>query len=165
MNNKPPLDRDRLAERMRELGAQEHELYYYLKEELEQDIPVLPGLVLAQAVNAVRIRRGNDEWIDATTQELERLETEYNPWCGADPELLEAYRDFQQSGMSPQSLTAIAHAVQTNLLNTLVKLLDDGTAEGEFEDICWGLFEADAEGRATRKFTSLARYLCDEEDE
>lgn len=153
--------RERVEALLDELAVPVHERSFYLKEELQGDDPPLPGLVFEREVKQVLIGRNDTAWIEDSIAQLESLEAGSSQFlfCASDPQLLSAFRAFKVSGMDPSALSTIVNAAQENLLNAIVHLLEEGQAEDNFEDVQWGLFEVDEDGRPGRRLESLSRFL------
>jgi len=151
--------RERIEQLLEQLAVPTHERPFYLKDELEGDDPALPGLVLEREIKRVLIGRDETAWIDESIAQLEWLEQGGSPFCAPDPQLLAAFRAFKSSGLPPTILSTIVNVAQENLLNTWVRLLEDGQTEAGYDDVRWGLFEVDEDDCPGRKLVSLSRFL------
>ncbi|MBW8734042.1 MAG: hypothetical protein JF571_07020 [Asticcacaulis sp.] len=79
-----------------------------------------------------------------------------------------ALRRLLDLGCDPSDLTTVIRTMQWQLLFRLCYLLDDPELEGEdkpVDDLAWGLFEVDADGRPGRAVNGLHESVLDADPE
>jgi hypothetical protein len=135
-----PDDAETLAALFDRLGARDPRAW--ARSQVEEGIPQLHRfLFLRQAWSRV-LDADDTRWIqDAIADADDRPD-------GPDAGVGAALRRCVETGVSPRDLTVVARGLQAELLFRLCYLLDDPDLdEEELEDVAWGLFAVDDEGR------------------
>ena len=135
-----PTSENELATLFRELGAREPEQWAH--SQVTDGIPqLLRFLFLSQAWSSV-IAEGDGKWIDRTIEHSSRRPDA--PYAG----LGLALSRCRAKGVPDEDLTEIARCLQAEMLFAVAYLLD-GPESGPvpLEELSWGLFQMDEEGR------------------
>lgn len=135
----PKSERELIA-LFRELGAPYPE--QWAGSQVREEIPqLLRFLFLKNAWRCVT-EEGDSKWIDREVQDARQ--DPVAPYAG----LGLALSRCKDRGVSDEDLTEIARGLQAQMLFNIAYLLDDpGELPKSLEDVCWGLFQVDEDGR------------------
>ena len=145
---------DELTSLFRRLGAREPESW--AASEVEENIPQLARfLFLRQAWQ--RIVSEEDENWPSTLAQIEGVSSSA-PYAGVS----HALASLLEKGATQDELIDLVRGVQAQLLFDICYLLEDPMLEEpEVEDVWWGLFELDENGRPVRPIGGLHESVLD----
>jgi hypothetical protein len=139
-----PTSKEELIELFSEIGTDSPELW--AKSQIEEGIPqFLRLLFLKNAWDSIP-QEGDSRWIEQAISHSRRMPSA--PYSGLG-EILSACRE---KGVPDNDLTHMARCLQAQMLFTISYLLEGPTSYPDsIENISWGLFETDEEGRPLGK--------------
>ena len=136
-----PTSKDELTKIFTELRASSPELW--ARSQVEEGIPqLLRFLFLKNAWQCV-VDEGDSSWIEEEIKFAQNRPQE--PYAG----LGQALEKLRSQGVPNKDLTTIARCLQAQMIFSLAYLLDAGPSvqTEEIQDVTWGLFQVDDDGR------------------
>lgn len=145
---KLPLTEKELAELFRKLGARDPE--GWASSQVREGIPQLHRFLWLREAWKLIVSDDNYDWM---TTEIELAEARPNdPYAGVGL----ALKKCLDRGVDKEALNEIVRGKQAEFLFGLCYMLEDPNfSEEEVKDLCWGLFETDAEGRPAARIGAL----------
>ncbi|WP_443747374.1 hypothetical protein [Asticcacaulis solisilvae] len=150
-------DKAALSALFAKLGAPNPE--NWANSQIQEDIPQLHRfLFLRQAWKNI-VHNGDTAWMSRALT---------TPPHGPGGAIAPALRRLLDLGCDAGDLTTVVRTLQWQLLFRLCYLLDDPDLEGEdksVDDLAWGLFEVDADGRPGRAVNGLHESVLETDPE
>lgn len=136
-----PTSKDELIKVFTELGASSPESW--AKSQVEEGIPQLLRFLFLKSAWQYVVDEGDGSWID------EEIKLARNCPQGPYAGLGKALEKLRIQGVANEDLTTIARCLQAQTIFSLGYLLDAGPSEQteEIQDVTWGLFQVDDDGR------------------
>ncbi len=135
-----PTSEAELAALLRALGAPSPE--QWARSQVAEGIPQLLRFLFLKHAWARVIHEGDTEWIET---EIENSQAHpKRPFAGLGAALARC----KAKGASPEDLSEIARCLQAAMLFAVANIVDEPPYEpGPLEDLSWGLFQTNEEGR------------------
>lgn len=143
-----PRTEKELAALFRELGAQDPE--GWASSQVKEGIPQLQRFLWLREAWKRIVPDDNYEWMAA---EIKRAEARpSDPYSGVGLTL----KQCLERGVEREALNELVRGKQAELLFSLCYMLEDpDIPEKEVNNLCWGLFETDQEGRPVTRIGML----------
>lgn len=134
-----PTSKDELTALFRQLGARHPE--QWAASQVDEEIPQLLRFLFLKGAWENIPNEGDSAWIEREIQSTER--DPQKPYAG----LGRALALCRERGVPDSSLTEIARCLQAQMLFSIGYLMDGPAYSHTLEDVSWGLFQTDEDGK------------------